>query len=118
VSIAAVADKARVFLETGAVAVDMESLGVAAVAAARDLPFIAARVIVDTAADALPRAVAAASRAGLLNVPGLIGGFVLAPQDLFAVIGLARRYRAATRSIAWMVRAGLLTPIIAGTRVA
>jgi adenosylhomocysteine nucleosidase len=118
VSIVAVADKAAAFRETGAVAVDMESVGVATVAAARDLPFIAARVIVDTAADALPRAVAAASRAGHLNMPRLIGGLVLAPQDLFALIGLARRYRVASRALACVARAGLLTPVIAGTRVA
>ncbi len=118
VSIAAVADKAAAFRETGAIAVDMESSGVARVAAARNLPFIAVRVIVDTAADALPRAVAAAGRAGHLNIPRLVGGLILAPQDLFALIGLARRYRAATRSLAGMARAGLLTPFIAGARVA
>jgi adenosylhomocysteine nucleosidase len=118
VPIAAVADKAAAFRETGAVAVDMESLGVAEVAVAHGLPFIAARVIVDTAVDALPRAVAAAGRAGNLNTLRLLGGLVLAPQDLFALIGLARRYRAAIRSLACIARAGLLTPAFPGARVA
>jgi adenosylhomocysteine nucleosidase len=95
-----VADKAAAFRETGAIAVDMESLGVAEVAAAHQLPFIAVRVIVDTAADALPRAVAAASRAGQISIRRLIGVVALAPLDLVAMIRLAQRYRAATRSLA------------------
>jgi adenosylhomocysteine nucleosidase len=118
VPIAAVEDKAAAFRDTGAVAVDMESISVAEVAAARGLPFIAARVIVDTAADALPRAVAAASRAGRLNTPHLIGRLVLAPRELLAVIRLAQRYRAAIRSLTCVVRAGLLTAVVAGTRAA
>lgn len=95
-----IADKARAFVETGAVAVDMESLAVAQVAAACGLPFIAARVIVDTAADVLPRAVVAASRGGRVNIRQLIGGLAAAPRDLVGLIRLARRYRAATRSLA------------------
>jgi len=107
-AIGAVADKAAAFRETGAVAVDMESLGVAEVAAAHDLPFIAVRVIVDTAADVLPRAVVAASRGGHLNIRRLIGGLAAAPLDLIALIRLARAYRAATRSLA----------AVAGARIA
>jgi adenosylhomocysteine nucleosidase len=104
----AVADKARAFRETGAVAVDMESLAIAEVAAARSLPFIAVRVIVDTAADVLPRAVVAASRGGQVNIGRLIGGLAAAPLDLIALIRLMQRYRAATRSLA----------AVAGARVA
>jgi adenosylhomocysteine nucleosidase len=116
--IAAVEDKAAAFRDTGAVAVDMESVSVAEVAAARGLPFIALRVIVDTAADALPRAVAAASREGRVSTPHLIGRLVLAPRELLAVIRLAQRYRAAIRSLTCVVRAGLLTAVAAGTHVA
>ena len=107
-AIGAVADKAAAFRATGAVAVDMESLGVAEVAAAHNLPFIAVRVIVDTAADALPRAVMAASRGGRVNIRRLIGGLAVAPLDLIALIRLARAYRAATRSLT----------AVAGARVA
>ena len=113
-----VADKASAFRETGAVAVDMESLSVAEVAAAHRLPFIAVRVIVDTAADVLPRAVLAANRAGSLSLPHLLGGLALAPLELVVLIRLAQRYRAATRSLAGVARAGLLTPLIAGPRAA
>jgi adenosylhomocysteine nucleosidase len=98
--IGAVADKAAAFRETGAVAVDMESLGVAEVAAAHNLPFIAVRVIVDTAADVLPRTVMAATRDGQVNIRRLMVGLALAPLDLIGLLRLARAYRAATRSLA------------------
>jgi adenosylhomocysteine nucleosidase len=107
-AIGAVADKAAAFRETGAVAVDLESLGVAEVAAAHDLPFIAVRVVVDTASDVLPGAVMAASRGGHVHIRRLIGGLAAAPLDLIALIRLAQRYRAATRSLA----------AVAGVRVA
>jgi adenosylhomocysteine nucleosidase len=107
-AIGAVADKASAFRETGAIAVDMESFGVAEVAAAHGLPFVAVRVIVDTAVDVLPRAVLAAGRAGQVNLRRLVGGVALAPSELVAVIRLAQRYRAATRSLA----------AVAGARVA
>jgi adenosylhomocysteine nucleosidase len=104
----AVADKAAAFRDTGAVAVDMESVGVAEVAQALGLPFVAVRVIVDTALDALPRAVVAASRAGQVSLRRLVGGLAVAPFELVALIRLARRYRAATRSLS----------AVAGARVA
>ncbi len=103
----AVADKAALFRETGAVAVDMESLGIAEVAAARGLPFMAVRVIVDTAGDVLPRAVVAASQAGQVSMRRLIGGLALAPMELFAIIRLAQRYRAARRSLSAVASAGV-----------
>jgi adenosylhomocysteine nucleosidase len=105
-AIDAVADKTAAFRDTGAVAVDMESSGVAAAAAAHDLPFIAVRVVIDTAADAVPRAVVAASRAGQLKIWRLIGGLAQAPSELAGMIRLAWRYRAAMRSLRLVARAG------------
>jgi adenosylhomocysteine nucleosidase len=93
------ADKAAAFQSTGAAAVDMESVAVAAVAADRQLPFIAVRVIVDTAADRLPRAVVAASRAGRVQFGRLISGLVVAPGEIAALMRLAQRYRIAMRSL-------------------
>jgi adenosylhomocysteine nucleosidase len=107
-AIGTVADKAAAFRETGAVAVDLESLAIAEVSAAHNLPFIAVRVIVDTAADVLPRAVMAASVGDQVNLRRLIGGLAAAPLDLIALIRLAQRYRTATRSLA----------AVAGARVA
>jgi adenosylhomocysteine nucleosidase len=110
-AIGSVADKAALFRETGAAAVDMESLAVAEVARTRELPFIAVRVIVDRAGDALPQAVtAAADSAGHLHLWRLIGALARAPSDLAPLIRLARRYRAASRSLAAVARAGSLAP--------
>jgi adenosylhomocysteine nucleosidase len=113
-----VADKALAFRETGAVAVDMESLAVAEVAAALGLPFMALRVIVDTATDMLPQSVLGASRAGSLSMRRLLGGLALAPWEILALIRLAQRYRAATRSLAAVARAGVPTPHAVDTRAA
>jgi len=93
------AEKNTALRNTGAAAVDMESAAVAEVAARHNLPFIAVRVIVDTAADTLPRTVVAASRAGRVHFGRLIVGLILAPREVGALIRLARRYRIAMRSL-------------------
>ncbi len=93
------AAKAAAFRETGAVAVDMESLAVAQVAARHGLPFIAARVIVDTATDSLPPSVLAAGGSGAVSIPRLIVGLAARPRDVIGLLRLARRYRAATRAL-------------------
>jgi nucleoside phosphorylase len=92
--------KAAAWRQTGAVAVDMESAAIAQVAAQAGLPFIALRVIVDTAADELPGAVIAASAGGRLRVGQLISSLLRAPKDVGALIRLAARYRIATRMLA------------------
>jgi len=108
-AIAAVAGKAAAFRTTGALAVDMESVAIGQIAAAHGLPFIAIRVIVDTAYDTLPSAVVAASRSGQVQIWRLIRALALAPTDLMALVGLARRYRNARRSLTAVARAGSLT---------
>jgi hypothetical protein len=77
----------------------MESVAVAEISAKHNLPFIAVRVIVDTAADRLPRAVVAASRAGRVRFACLIGGLILAPQEIAPLIRLSQRYRIAMLSL-------------------
>ena len=117
-AIDAVADKAAAFRETGAVAVDMESLAVAQVAARHRLPFIVVRVIVDTAADVLPAAVVAATQGGQVRIWRLIGGLALAPAELAALIRLASRYRAAILSLTTVARAVLQARLEPDVRVA
>jgi adenosylhomocysteine nucleosidase len=107
-AIDAVAGKAAAFRDTGALAVDMESLAIAEIAATHGLPFIAVRVIVDTAHDVLPPAVIAASRYGQLRIWRLICALAFAPTQLSALARLANRYRAASRSLAAVARAGAL----------
>ncbi len=105
-----VADKAALFRDTGAVAVDMESAAVARVAAEHRVPFVCVRVVVDTAADVLPRAVTAASRAGRLQMGRLLVGMALAPADIGALLSLAARYRIALRVLRAVARGGSLAP--------
>ena len=110
-AVGSLAAKATLFREMGAAAVDMESLSVAEAAEARQLPFIAVRVIVDSAADALPQAVtAAADTEGHLQIWRLMGALARTPADLAPLIRLARRYRAANRSLAAVARVGSLAP--------
>ncbi len=114
-AIETLADKAAAFRDTGAAAVDMESAAVAAVAAGRKLPFVAVRVIVDTAADMLPGAVVAASRAGRVRIGRLVAGLVVAPGEIAALIRLAARYRTAMRSLRAVAEAGALVPLDSDT---
>jgi adenosylhomocysteine nucleosidase len=111
-----VAAKAALFRDTGAVAVDMESAAVARVAAEHRMPFVCVRVVVDTAADVLPRAVAAASRAGRVQLGRLLLGVALAPADIAALLKLAARYRLALRVLRAVARGGSLAPTELETR--
>jgi adenosylhomocysteine nucleosidase len=103
--------KGEAFRATGASAVDMESVSVARVAAEHKLPFICVRVIVDTAADALPRAVVAASAGGRVQISRLLAGLLIAPGELGALMRLTQRYRSAMRALKVVARAGPLAPL-------
>jgi adenosylhomocysteine nucleosidase len=106
-----VAGKTAAFRETGAAAVDMESLSVAEIAASHALPFIVVRVIVDTAGDTVPASVLAASGAGQVRLARLLQGLLRSPADIAALFRLAKRYRAATRALAAVARTGTLAPL-------
>ena len=95
---------------SGAVAIDMESAAIAAVASSRGLPFLVVRAIVDTASDELPGAVVDASRSGQPDPWRLFAGLVRSPGDLGALLGLAGRFRIARRALAAAAAAGLATP--------
>jgi adenosylhomocysteine nucleosidase len=98
--------KADAWRRSRAAAVDMESAAIAEVAAQAGLPFIALRVIVDTAADELPPAVIAASGGGRLQIGRLLAGLVSVPRDVVPLIRLSARYRIATRVLADVARPG------------
>jgi adenosylhomocysteine nucleosidase len=104
------ADKRAARRATGACAVDMESSAVAQVAEAHGVPFIAVRVIVDTARDSIPPAVAGASRAGQVQFGRLILGLVRSPAQIASLVRLARRYRVALRSLQAVAALGKLEP--------
>jgi adenosylhomocysteine nucleosidase len=96
VAVAAVALKASLFRATQALAVDMESAAVAEVAAAHGLPFVALRVILDTARDSLPESVlrdfAPTARPPLWPL-------LCAPADWGRLLRLAWQYRLARRAL-------------------
>ena len=97
--VATIAEKKRLFDATGAIAVDMETADIAAVAAAAGRPFIAVRAICDTADRDVPRAAIAAMQAdGHANLFAILAQ----PGDWWSLIGLARDYsraRAALRGV-------------------
>jgi adenosylhomocysteine nucleosidase len=94
-AITSVEAKAALFRATGARAVDMESAAVAQVAALHRLPFLVARVIVDTATDTLPAAVMAASQSGAFQFGRLLAALARAPAQIIDLIRLGGRFRAA-----------------------
>ena len=115
VAIEDVAAKAAAFGETGAVAVDMESTGVAQTAALNKLPFVAVRAIVDAAGDTLPRAVMAAGRPKVdCGSARLILGIASSPREIAPLLRLAKRYRAATSALGAVARTGALAPLAFG----
>jgi adenosylhomocysteine nucleosidase len=105
----AIASKAALFRETGAMAVDMESAAVAEVAASYGLPFVAVRVIVDTAQDVLPRAVVSVIDSGRVHIGRLLTALAISPSDFYQLVKLSSRYRAARRSLTAVARTGSLT---------
>ncbi len=102
------ATKSQAFSRTGAIAVDMESFAIASVALEQGVQFAVARVVVDTAADSLPRSVMQATdRRGGVNYPRLLSGLICRPTDIVALLRLARRYRVAMRSLRALARPGV-----------
>jgi adenosylhomocysteine nucleosidase len=114
--IESVAAKNRAFLETGAAVVDMESSAVAAAAKSRDLPFVAVRVVVDTASDTVPACVAASSGSGRVRTGQLLLGLMRSPGEILPLARLARRYRSAIRSLEAVARIATLVPPAGGAR--
>jgi adenosylhomocysteine nucleosidase len=103
--------KAQARARTGACAVDMESFAIGAVAARQGAAFAVARVVVDTAADAVPRSVTAATGPrGEVHYARLLLSVLGAPQELPALLRLSRRYRAALESLRFLGRQGLGLP--------
>ena len=85
---------------TGAVAVDMESHVAASVAATRNLPFAACRVIIDPAQRALPPAALLGQRRdGTLDIIGVLASVVRSPGQLPSLMRIAVDARAARAAL-------------------
>jgi adenosylhomocysteine nucleosidase len=100
-AIASVGAKAALFRITAAAAVDMEGFAVAGVALQRQIPFVALKVIVDGAHDALPGcALAATDAGGRVHLGRLLRALVRSPSELAPLFTLALRYRTASQMLA------------------
>lgn len=92
--------KRKLHQQTGAVAVDMESHVVAALAAKHTIPMAAIRVITDPAIRALPKAALAAMRPdGTSDIYAMVRSLIQRPSELPAVLR--------TASDAWAARTSL-----------
>jgi adenosylhomocysteine nucleosidase len=84
-------EKGRLWRETGAAAVDLESGSVAEVAAARGLPFAVLRAICDTAERNLPiAAIKALDETGRVAPMKMAGLLARHPLQIFGLIALGR----------------------------
>ncbi len=108
--------KQQLFARSGAIAVDMESAAVARVAQEHDVPFMALRVIADTAQDALPSALHAALGHGAADAAGARFWWSLlsAPSAWPGLARLGRRYRHACGVLTRCGRAGVAWAECAG----
>jgi len=90
-AVGSAAAKAALFARTGAIAIDMESHVAARVAARHGLPFLAVRVVSDTAADTLPPAalVGMAPDGGMAILP-VLASLMRNPSQLPALLRTAR----------------------------
>jgi adenosylhomocysteine nucleosidase len=95
-----VAQKARAYQRSGAMAVDMESAAVAAVAQRHSLPFISLRAIVDEATDTVPAALNNSVDAwGRPRALGLMAALCRHPSVLGDLPRLYSRMQRATRAL-------------------
>ena len=83
-------DKRALHVNTGAIAVDMESHVVAAVGAAHGLPVAAMRVVTDPAERTLPASAVAAMRPnGTTNIGAMIRAMLMRPREIPALFQTA-----------------------------
>ena len=110
VTVAEVADsvesKGALGRDSGAVAVDMESAAVAAVARARAIPFVAVRAVSDDAGMVVPvAALAAMDESGRVRAGLLIMRLLRHPAELPPLLRLARGSSLACQALRWLVLA-------------
>ena len=96
--------KTALFKRTGAVAVDMESAAVAAVAHHGGVPFVAIRAVADPADTIIPKSILSAiDEFGQLRPFRLLRGLLRHPMDLLTVVRLGHDFRVAQVSLASVV---------------
>lgn len=98
-------EKKSLFSRTGAIAVDMESGAVAAVAQQAGVPFVAIRAIADPADMSIPQAaLSAVDESGRLNLFKLARRIARRPGELLTLVRLGRSFRAAQVTLTAVAR--------------
>lgn len=106
IALASEDDKRRAWQETGAVAVDLESVVVARSAAALGIPFVVLRAIADTATRELPPAALVPLRPdGKPMLGQVLASVMRRPQQLPSLLGVAREARQALAALVGPARA-------------
>jgi adenosylhomocysteine nucleosidase len=106
--VATIAAKRALFAATGAVGVDMESMGIARAARAARLPFLAVRVICDPAMRTVPdTAILAVGPAGRVRASVILAQITRRPGDLPGLVCLMRDYRNAKARLRHVAAIGL-----------
>ena len=106
--------KQQLHRNTGACGADMESGALARVAAGAGIPFVALRVVLDTANDSVPEtALSAVATDGNTRPGNLIMTLLRRPGDITAMVRLLLRFRTAAQSLESaysLTRSALQTP--------
>jgi adenosylhomocysteine nucleosidase len=98
--VAAAKDKKHLHAQTGAIALDMESIAVAKVARQNDLPFIAIRAIADPVAMDLPKAINhSLNDQGDIVLVKLLSFIALHPAEVPGLIKLGLHFNAAKNTL-------------------
>lgn len=104
-------EKERLYAATQAVALDMESHAVAAMARELGVPFLAIRVIADTARQSVPSWLAGVvDQDGTISLSAFFRGLARHPADMgevFRLAGANRRAMASLRRVALLLGPGL-----------
>lgn len=99
--VATCSEKQRLFSDTGAIAIDMESAAVAQVANERGLAFAVLRVVLDTAQRPLPHtALVSVNQAGHLQLGRLLRTLLMHPGDLAGLLQLRADLRLTQAALA------------------
>jgi len=102
-------DKRKLFRRTGALAVDMESHAVAAVAHEAGVPFAAIRAIGDPAGRSIPRAaLSGLAPSGKTRALPVIAGLLRRPGDFAGIWRLAKETNTALAALRSVVDAGAI----------
>ncbi len=101
------AQKRHLFAESGAVAADMESAELAAVAREAGVPFVVLRAIADSVDTNIPDWIAGKIDGfGRVRIASMLLPLIMHPMDWVGIAGLARDFRAALNALKTILRDG------------